>query len=74
MFDRADVEWAIQSDYRLSGAFEAALRERRRLLVRQSRLAARAERERAEGGVLGAGAADRAQRAASEILRRVGDG
>jgi CRP-like cAMP-binding protein len=62
VFDRADVEWAAGHDYRLSSEFERALRERRRLLAKQSRLAARAERERsAEGG---------GQRAASEVVRR----
>ena len=61
VFDRADVEWATGHDYRLSSEFDHALRERRRLLVKQSRLAARAERERAEGG---------RQRATSEIVRR----
>lgn len=62
VFDRADVEWATGHDYRLSDEFECALRERRRRLVRQSRLAARAERERAEQGG--------GKRATSEMARR----
>ena len=43
VFSRADAVWAVGHDYRLSDEFEAALRERRRLLAKKARLALRAD-------------------------------
>ncbi len=76
VFSRADAVWAVGHDYRLSDEFEAALRERRRLLAKKARLALRAERAAAAslpasapgGAGAFAGFADR--RATSEIQRR----
>ena len=76
VFQRADAVWAAGHDYRLSDEFEAALRERRRLLAKKARLALRAERAAAAslpasapgGADAFAGFADR--RATSEIQRR----
>ena len=74
VFELKDARWATGHDYRLSDEFERALRERRRLLVKQSRLAARAERELRERTGMGpeGGFASSAPggRAMSEITRR----
>jgi hypothetical protein len=67
----------VGHDYRLSDEFEAALRERRRLLAKKARLALRAERAAAAslpasapgGAGAFAGFAD-GRRATSEIQRR----
>ena len=76
VFQRADAVWAVGHDYRLSDEFEAALRERRRLLAKKARLALRAERAAAAhlpasapgGADAFAGFGNR--RATSEIQRR----
>ena len=74
VFELKDARWATGHDYRLSDEFERALRERRRLLVKQSRLAARAERELRErtgtGPEGGFASSARGGRAMSEITRR----
>ena len=76
VFQRADAVWAVGHDYRLSDEFEAALRERRRLLAKKARLALRAERAAAASLPASApGGADAFagfgnRRAASEIQRR----
>ena len=76
VFARSDVRWATGHDYRLSDEFEAALRRRRRIVVKQSRLAARAERAAREHAPLFgdadafAGASGSGRRATSEIIKR----
>jgi CRP-like cAMP-binding protein len=76
VFARSDVRWATGHDYRLSDEFEAALRRRRRIVVKQSRLAARAERAAREHAPLFgdadafAGASRSGRRATSEIIKR----
>ena len=76
VFARSDVRWATGHDYRLSDEFEAALRRRRRIVVKQSRLAARAERAAREHVPLFGdadafpGASGSGRRATSEIIKR----